>query len=159
MRLQYGRLVRRFGQGRLHDKACLWLSRWCAHFLRRPSGETWIRPGPLFRPRLGSGEARPRPLVDEALTLTRAISLYGLLWRCLSAVIRSVGGTPNYDTRHLFSYFQMYQLKSKCEYQPYYFKHYYFILLLIFISNNSWFYYKFSFSFPNSQSTIITIFV
>jgi hypothetical protein len=30
----------------------------------------------------------------------------------------------------------MSHLKSKCEYQPYYFKDYYFILLLIFDSNN-----------------------
>jgi hypothetical protein len=78
MRMQYGRLVRRFGQGRLHDKACLRLTRGCAHCLRRPSGGTLTRPGPLFRPRPGSGEARPSPLVDEALTLTRAVSLYGL---------------------------------------------------------------------------------
>jgi hypothetical protein len=77
--MQYGRLVRRFDEGRLHDKACLWLSRGCAHYLRRPSGETCIRPGPLFRPRPGSGEARPRPLVGKALTLTRVVSLYGLL--------------------------------------------------------------------------------
>lgn len=53
----------------------------------------------------------------------------------------------------------MSQLKSKCEYTPYYFKYYYFILLLIFDSNNNWLYYKFLFSFPNSQSTILTIFV
>jgi hypothetical protein len=58
MRMQYGRLVRRFSQGRLHDKACLWLSPGCAHCLRRPSGETLIRPGPLFPPEaeLGRGE-------------------------------------------------------------------------------------------------------
>jgi hypothetical protein len=99
MRMQYDRLVRRFGQGRLHDKACLWLSRGCAHCLRRPSGETWICPGLLFQPRPGSAEARSRPLADEALTLARTVSLYGLFWRCLSAVFRSVGGTPNYGTR------------------------------------------------------------
>jgi hypothetical protein len=53
----------------------------------------------------------------------------------------------------------MSQLKTKCEYTPYYFKYYYFILLLIFDSNNNWLYYKFLFSFPNSQSTVLTIFV
>jgi hypothetical protein len=30
------------------------------------------------RPRPGSAEARSRPLVDEALTLTQTVSLYGL---------------------------------------------------------------------------------
>jgi hypothetical protein len=94
-------LVRRFGQGRLHDKACLWPSRGCAHCLRRPSGETWIRPGPLFPPRPGSDEARSRPLVDKALTLARTVSLHGLLWKYSPAVFSSVWGTPNYGTRQL----------------------------------------------------------
>jgi hypothetical protein len=52
-------------------------------------------------PRPGSGEARLRPLVDEALTWTVPISLCSLCWGCLPAMFRSVGGTPNYGTRHL----------------------------------------------------------
>jgi hypothetical protein len=51
-------------------------------------------------PRPGSGEARLRPLVDEALTWTVPISLCSLCWWCLPAVFRSVGGTSNYGTRH-----------------------------------------------------------
>jgi hypothetical protein len=43
------------------------------------------------RPRPGSGEARLRPLVDEALTWTVPISLCSLCWGCLPAVFRSVG--------------------------------------------------------------------
>jgi hypothetical protein len=50
-------------------------------------------------PRPGSGEARSRPLVDEALTWTAPISLCGLCWWWLPVVFRSVGGTPNYGTR------------------------------------------------------------
>jgi hypothetical protein len=53
------------------------------------------------RPRPGSGEARLRPLADEALTWTAPISLCGLCWGWLPAVFRSVGGTPNYGTRQL----------------------------------------------------------
>jgi hypothetical protein len=52
------------------------------------------------RPRPGSGEARLRPLVDEVLTWTVPISLCSLCWGRLPAVFRSVGGTPNYGTRH-----------------------------------------------------------
>jgi hypothetical protein len=55
------------------------------------------------RPRPGSGKARSRPLVDEALTWTTPISLCGLCWWWLPVVFRSGGGTPNYGTRH-YSY-------------------------------------------------------
>lgn len=64
-----------------------------------------------------------------------------------------------YTSCFKFQIFLMSQLKSKYECKPYYFKCYYFILLPIFDSNNNWLYYKILFSFPNSQSTIITIFV
>jgi hypothetical protein len=51
------------------------------------------------------GWARARqdrvPWVDETLTWTVPISLCGLCWGWLTAVFRSVGGTPNYGTRQL----------------------------------------------------------
>jgi hypothetical protein len=53
----------------------------------------------------------------------------------------------NYSNSNLYSYFnfqifQIYQLKSKCEYKSYYFKYYYFVLfsyltltIVVFITN------------------------
>jgi hypothetical protein len=77
--------------------------------LGRAEGAPTAWGGPRARPefvrdycsrlRPGSGEARLRPLVDEALTWTVPISLHSLCWGWLPAMFRSVGGTPNYGTR------------------------------------------------------------
>jgi hypothetical protein len=58
------------------------------------------------RPRPDSGEARLRPLVDEALTWTAPISLCSLCLGWLPAVFRSLGGTPNYGTRQVWRLFE-----------------------------------------------------
>jgi hypothetical protein len=54
---------------------------------------------------LARGWARARrdhvPWVDEALIWIVPIILCGLCWWWLPAVFRSVGGTPNYGTRHI----------------------------------------------------------
>jgi hypothetical protein len=58
MRLRSDRLVRWYGQGRFSTKparAGPRLSRGGAYRLRRPSGEAWIRLGPLFLPEAGLG--------------------------------------------------------------------------------------------------------
>jgi hypothetical protein len=55
---------------------------------------------------LARGWARTRrdrvPWVDEALTWIAPISLCSLCWWWLPAEFRSVGGTPNYGTRHIW---------------------------------------------------------
>jgi hypothetical protein len=49
-------------------------------------------------PARGWARARSRPLGKRSLDLNRARQL---VWGCLPAVIRSVGGTPNYGTRQV----------------------------------------------------------
>jgi hypothetical protein len=105
MRMRYGRLVRRFGRGRCTTKfARAWLraSRGCAHCLRRPSGEAWIRPELLCLPEVGRDE-----ITSLRLQLwTTLTGIYGLFWGCFPARLRSIGGTPNYGTRQSQNSFQ-----------------------------------------------------
>jgi hypothetical protein len=88
----------------LHNEAC---PSWA-------SGESRVHP--LLEEALGRGENSSRiivpargwaragrdrvPRVNEALTWIAPISLCSLCWWWLPAVFRSVGGTPNYGTRH-----------------------------------------------------------
>jgi hypothetical protein len=75
MRLRYGRLVRRFGQGcfaRKPARAGVRASRGCVRCLKRPSARREFVWDYCSRPRLGSGGARPRPLSRRSLDLNRA---------------------------------------------------------------------------------------
>jgi hypothetical protein len=55
-------------------------------------------------PRLGSGEARSCPLSGRSLDRNRAHQAFtALCWWGLPAEIRSLGGTPNYGPRQMYS--------------------------------------------------------
>jgi hypothetical protein len=43
---------------------------------------------------------RSRPLVDEALILSCAYQSLRFVLKMFPAMLRSIGGTPNYGTRH-----------------------------------------------------------
>jgi hypothetical protein len=97
MRMRYGRLIGRYDLGSRRAEGAL--TAWGGPRARRESAwDHCSRP----RPRLGSDEVaslgRWGPDLNHALS-----AVYGLFWRCFPAGLRSIGGTPNYGTRHLFS--------------------------------------------------------
>jgi hypothetical protein len=103
MLLRYGRLARRSGQGCFTVKpvrAGPRASRGCARFLRRPSGEAWIRLGLLFPLEAGleRGEIVSLEWTEPWLEL-RPSGFCSLCWWWLPAEFRSLGGTPNYGPR------------------------------------------------------------
>jgi hypothetical protein len=83
----------------LHNEACP--SRASGELMRRPLPEEALGRGVnssgTTAPARGWARVRSRPLGRRSLDLNRARQL---VWGCLPAVIRSVGGTPNYGTRH-----------------------------------------------------------